>query len=132
MSGQCNSGGGNELWSFGEDVYGIMLDYLSVREQLIPYIKEQLQVARETGTPLMRPLVYDFPEDEKVYDLGDEYMFGDQILAAPVMEYGARSRKVYLPGDGIWINGITGEKIPGNTEITAEAPLEKMPVFYRG
>lgn len=132
MSGECNSGGGNELWSFGEEAYQIMRKYLSVRERLIPYIKEQIQIARETGTPLMRPLVYDFPEDDRVYDMGDEYLFGSQILAAPVMEYGARSRKVYLPGDGIgWVNGNTGEKAAGGTEITVDAPLDRMPVFYR-
>lgn len=130
MSGECNTGGANELWSFGEEVYSIMLDYLQIRLNMLPYIKKQLQIAAETGTPLMRPLIFDFPSDERVYDLGDEYMFGSRILVAPVTEYGVRKRTVYLP-KGIWISAITRERIEGGRVVEADAPLEKMPVFYR-
>jgi alpha-D-xyloside xylohydrolase len=66
MSGECSSGGPNEIWSFGEEAYGIMLNYIQIRERMIPYIKEQLAITRRTGTPIMRPLVYDYPGDANV------------------------------------------------------------------
>ena len=131
ITGPCSSGGPNELWSFGENAYEIMKKYLAIREKMIPYIKEQLQIAEETGTPLMRPLVYDFSEDKNVYEIGDEYMFGSDILVAPVLEYGARTRRVYLPEGSTWVNAVTGESVQGNCEVMVEAPLESMPVFYR-
>lgn len=131
MSGECNTGGPNEIWSFGEEAYQIMRAYLDVRKKLVPYIQGQLRITRENGTPLMRPLVYDFPEDKNVADLSDEYMFGTDILAAPVMEYGRRSREVYLPAGSKWKEEITGKTFEGGCTVQAAAPLEKIPVFYR-
>lgn len=130
MSGECNTGGPNEIWSFGEKAYKIMKEYVEIREKLVPYIKEQLEITKQNGTPLMRPLVYDFPEDRNVYDLTDEYLFGDKILAAPVMEYGVRQREVYLP-TGQWKSARTGKVYEGSKVVTVEAPLEYMPVFYK-
>lgn len=133
MSGECNTGGPNEIWSFGEEAYQIMRKYLNIREQLIPYIKEQLEITQSTGTPLMRPLVYDYPSDVNVYEISDEYLFGDKILAAPVMEYKARSRRVYLP-EGVWKSGRTGEVYricKSGQYIEEKAPLGYMPVFVR-
>lgn len=130
MSGECNSGGPNELWSFGEEAYQIMKDYLELRQTLIPYIKEQVKEAQKTGAPIMRPLFYDFPEDEATWGISDEYMFGEEILVAPVLHYGERNRKVYLPKGAKWKTD-TGDILPGGTLIEAEAPLEKIPVFYK-
>lgn len=131
MSGECNSGGPNELWSFGEKAYGIMKKYLDLREKMIPYIKEQLKIAKKNGTPLMRPLVYDFPKEKNVIDISDEYLFGESMLVAPVMEYKARKRKVYLPSGYIWENAETGEDLNGGAWYEIDAPLEYMPVFYK-
>lgn len=130
MSGECNTGGPNELWSFGEEAYEIMKNYVEIRETLIPYIKEQLEITKQNGTPLMRPLVYNYPNDEKVYNLTDEYLFGEKILVAPVMEYGVRQRDVYLP-EGKWKSARTGKVYEGLKVVSAEAPLEYMPVFYQ-
>lgn len=130
MSGECSSGGPNEIWSFGEEAYGIMLNYIQIRERMIPYIKEQLAITRRTGTPIMRPLVYDYPGDANVYDLADEYLFGEKVLAAPVMEYGLRTRKVYLP-EGRWKSNYTGKIHEGKCTVEEHAPLDHMPVFEK-
>lgn len=130
MSGECSSGGPNEIWSFGEEAYGIMLNYIQIRERMIPYIKEQLAITRRTGTPIMRPLVYDYPGDANVYDLADEYLFGEKVLAAPVMEYGLRTRKVYLP-EGRWKSNYTGKIHEGKCIVEEHAPLDHMPVFEK-
>ena len=130
MSGECSSGGPNEIWSFGEEAYGIMLNYIQIRDKMIPYIKEQLTITRRTGTPIMRPLVYDYPGDANVYDLADEYLFGDKILVAPVMKYGLRIRKVYLP-EGHWMSDYTGKVYEGKCIVEEQAPLDYMPVFEK-
>ncbi len=133
MSGECNMGGPNEIWSFGEEAYQIMRKYLNIREEMLPYIKKQLEITKSTGTPLMRPLVYEYPDDPNTYELCDEYLFGERVLVAPVMEYGVRRRRVYLP-EGVWTSGLTGEiyKAGGRGQYIEErAPLEYMPVFIR-
>ena len=87
--GYCGSGGPNEVWSFGEEAYEIIRRYMYVREELKPYIMKQMKLASEDGTPVMRPLFYDFCGDKNVYDIGDEYMFGPDLLVAPVVEPGS-------------------------------------------
>ena len=86
----------NEVWSFGEEAYQIIKHYLFMRERLRPYIMKQMHHAHETGIPPMRPLFVDFPSDAVCYQVEDEYMFGPDLLVAPVLEADARSRKVYL------------------------------------
>ena len=70
--GYCGSGGPNEVWSFGEEAYEIIRRYMYVREELKPYIMKQMKLASEDGTPVMRPLFYDFCGDKNVYDIWDE------------------------------------------------------------
>jgi alpha-D-xyloside xylohydrolase len=96
------NGAANEVWSFGDDVYEILKQYMFIRERMRPYIMEQMNLAHENGTPLMRPLFIDFPLDPVCYSIEDEYMFGPDLLVAPVLEEAARSRKVYLPGNIRW------------------------------
>jgi len=96
------TGGDNELWSFGEENYRALKALVELRSRLIPYIKRHMDLASEYGTPVMRPLFYDYPEDEICYQTGDEYLFGDDILFAPITMQGQISRKVYLP-EGKWI-----------------------------
>lgn len=131
MSGPCNSGAPNELWSFGEEAYEIMKKFLFIREELKPYLKKQMKKASESGIPPMRPLLFDFMEDENTWQIEDEYLFGDLLLVAPVMEYKARKRRVYLPRNTVWKNVWTGECSQGGTHIIAEAPLEQIPLFIK-
>jgi alpha-D-xyloside xylohydrolase len=80
---------------------------------------------------MMRGLVMDFPGDPRVRDLGDEYMFGPAFLVAPVTEYRARARRVYLPAGAAWYDFFTGRRFDGGLEIEAQAPLARMPLFVR-
>ena len=125
-----NSGSSNEVWSFGEEAYPILVKYLNRREALRGYIRELMKQAHEEGTPLMRAMWYEFPEDDRCGDLKDQYMFGSRFLAAPVLEPGARERPVYFPA-GSWRNVDTGEVLQGGGTRTAAAPLDVIPVFER-
>jgi alpha-D-xyloside xylohydrolase len=126
------NGGPNEVWSFGEEAYQIIKYYLLMRERLRPYIMKQMQHVHETGIPPMRPLFVDFPSDTVCYQVEDEYLFGPDLLVAPVLEADARSRKVYLPVNDIWKNAWTDQTYQGGQWITVEAPLDQIPLFLRG
>jgi len=130
-SWKYTSGSPNELWSFGEDVYRILKKYTLLRESLRPYIMEQMKAAHEKGTPVMRPLFYDYPSDRTAWETEDEYMFGPDILVSPVLEKGQTTRKVYLP-EGSWINMNTKKKITGNQTLQTPAPVDIIPVFIKG
>lgn len=129
--GLCSSGADNELWSFGEEVESTLVAYLQLRERLRPYVRAQMQQAHQTGTPLMRPLCYDFPDDKYAWQIEDEYMFGPDILVAPVTFEGIRQRTIYLPGGCQWRNYPSGEIVDGGQTLVANAPLERMPMFLR-
>ena len=127
----CLSGADNEVWSFGEEDYEICKKYLAVRETMRPYLREVMREAHEKGTPVMRPLFYDFPDDKTAWEIEDQYMFGPNKLIAPVLEAGKRSREVYLPCGARWKNIETGECFEGGQTITADAPLDVIPVFEK-
>ncbi len=125
------SGGPNEVWSYGEEAYGILTKYLHMRARLKPYIARIMKAAHEKGTPVMRPLFYDFPADERAWQIEDEYMFGPDVLVAPVMYPGMRKRAVYLPAGAKWRNAETGQRHEGGETIEADAPLHLIPLFLR-
>jgi alpha-D-xyloside xylohydrolase len=121
----------NEVWSYGKQAEPILEKYLRLRYQLMPYIYSLGWQAHETGAPFMRGLFLDFPNDPKVSDIGDEYMFGPALLVAPVTEQGATSRSVYLPAGCDWYDFWTNERIHGGQRIMAQSPIDKIPVFVR-
>lgn len=129
--GAFGSGAENEVWSYGEDNLEIMKKYLFMRERLRPYIKEQMILTHEKGTPIMRPLFYDFSADEKTWDIDDAYMFGPDILVAPVIEEDACRRSVYLPAGAKWTNVWTKEEYEGGQFILVDAPLDQIPLFLK-
>ena len=128
--GMCLSGADNEVWSYGDEIYEICKKYMHLRETLRPYIRNLMQRTHETGEPVMRPMFFDFPEDETCWNVGGQYMFGPDYLVAPVMEAGLRSVKVYLP-EGSWGNIDNGEVLSGGKWIEAAAPIDVIPVFKR-
>lgn len=125
------SGGSNEVWSWGEEIYQILVRYMAIRERLRPYMMEQTRLHSRTGMPLMRALVLDFPNDPEVADIGDTYLFGPDLLVAPVTEYRARSREVYLPRGSTWTDAWTGVAHAGGEWVAAEAPLDRIPLYLR-
>ncbi len=127
----CRSGAPNEIWSYGSEVLEICKKYISLRESMREYLRGIMIRAHEDGSPVMRTLFYEFPEDETAWEAEDEYMFGDKYLVAPVFEYGARKRQVYLPKGCSWKRYGSGLTFEGGQLITADAPLEEIPVFER-
>jgi alpha-D-xyloside xylohydrolase len=125
------SGGPNEVWSFGEEAYEIIVALIKKRYSMIPYLMAHMKKASETGTPVMRPLLFDFPSDPQVYSIGDEYMFGSDLLVAPVIAAGARERSVYLPAGETWTDMAKGTRISGGETVTVPAPLDTIPLFLR-
>jgi len=128
--GKCFSGADNEVWSYGDEVYEICRKYLILREKMRPYIRSVMEQAHESGAPVMRPLFFDFPTDPAAWGIEDEYMFGPDILVAPVLQEGARSRQLYLP-EGEWRSLYDGRLYQGNTGIEVTASLDCIPVFIR-
>lgn len=128
---QLTSGQDNEVWSFGEDNYEILKKYLFIRERLRPYIRDCMKAASESGAPVMRPLFYDFPEDKDSWEIEDAYMFGPDLLVAPVMEEGVTERSVYLPKGAAWKDAYTKKTYEGGQRVTVPAPIDIIPVFMR-
>lgn len=129
--GCCHSGSPNELWSYGEEIYGILRKYLDIRLELKPYIIKIKKQSEKTGLPMIRGMFLEFPDDENCWEVSDQYMFGDEYLVAPVTELGARSRKVYLPA-GKWESLSDGSVIESGGEyVEAFAPLDYIPVYRK-
>jgi alpha-glucosidase len=100
-----------------------------IRKALKPYIIDKVREGSEKGYPLQRPFFFHYEGDEKGYDIQDSYLFGDDILVAPVLEPNVSTRKVYLPDDE-WVHFWTGVEYVGG-EIEIECPVGYPPVFYR-
>lgn len=128
---QLTSGQDNEVWSFGDDNYEILKKYLFVREKLRPYIREIMDECSNTGMPVMRPVFFDFYNDKTAWETEDEYMFGNDILVAPVMEAGVRERSVYLPEGAIWKDINTKTTYKGGQRVLVPAPIDVIPVFVK-
>lgn len=127
---KCQSGGNNEIWCFGERNYKLIRELIELRERLRPYIVRHMEIASKEGKPLMRPMFFDFYEDPVCYELEDQYMFGEDILFAPIAKQGQTERRVYLPA-GNWIDVNTKKIISGGRFITATAPIETFLAYIR-
>jgi len=119
-----------EPWRFGKYYEDIIRKYLKLRYQLLPFLYTTLEEAHRTGVPLFRPLVLNYQDDPNTYNLDDEFMIGNDLLVAPVLKPDLTRRMVYLP-KGMWYDYWTNKKYEGGTMITADAPLETVPLFVR-
>lgn len=128
---QFSSGQDNEVWSFGEENYEILKGFLFMRERLRPYIRECMKQAHEVGSPVMRPMFYEFSEDHTCWDLKDQYMFGPDILVAPIMKEDVTERSVYLPSGLNWTDAKTGKVYDGGQWVVVDAPIDTIPLFVR-
>lgn len=111
-------------------MFEILSSLVLLRERLRPYIEEHMKIASETGCPVMRPMFYDYPNDEICYTLGTQYMFGDDILFAPITEHGMTERSVYLP-EGDWILTSTSKHYCGGKEYTVRADINEFIAFVK-
>lgn len=126
-----DTGGPNEAWSFGEDAYQIIKELLFLRERLRPYILAQMRLAQEKGIPPMRPLFFDFPTDRACTGVDDQFLFGSDLLVAPVLAEGVRQREVYLPTGATWTDAWSGQTLDGGQYVSVDAPLARIPVYLR-
>lgn len=120
----------HEPWVFGERVEKICREYINLRYQLLPYLYTLFWEAATTGAPILRPLLYHYPNDTKTYTLYNQVFLGPSLMAAPIDRPGMEYRMVYLP-QGIWYDWWTGVRYEGNSHIVADAPLERMPLYVR-
>ncbi|MCR5790618.1 MAG: family 31 glucosidase [Lachnospiraceae bacterium] len=127
----CRSGAPNEIWSYGEEVYEICKKHIGIRESMREYIRGLMEEAHRFGDPIMRTLFYVFPEDERAWQVEDEYMFGSDYLVAPVLAQGVREREVYLPAGAEWLCLTDERNYAGGQSVKVPAPLEAIPVFKR-
>ncbi|WGS69686.1 glycoside hydrolase family 31 protein [Lactiplantibacillus plantarum] len=119
-----------EPWAFGEPTLNIYRKYLKLRYRLIPYLYDLFAKETKTGLPIMRPVVLNYDQDPRVRDLNDEYMVGDDILVAPVVQKSQFKRLVYLPA-GNWVDFWNGAEYAGNQDIVVDTPLDKLPLFVK-
>jgi alpha-glucosidase len=119
-----------EPWLFGEPYESICRAMLKLRQRLLPYLYTLFEECHRTGTPILRPLFWAFPEDQATYTIDDELMCGDALLVAPVTRPGVEYRHVYLPA-GSWFHFWTGVRVDGPAHILAHAPLGQPPIYLR-
>ena len=121
----------NEVWSYGKQAELILEKYLRLRYELMPYIYSLGYYTHQTGAPFMRGLFMDFPNDLKVAEIGDEYMFGPAFLVAPVTSQGQTTKSVYLPAGAAWYDYWTNKRFEGGQTIQVSAPIETIPLFVK-
>jgi alpha-D-xyloside xylohydrolase len=121
-----------EMWNIApkdHKAYQSMLYYDKLRYRLMPYIYSLAGAVYHNDYTIMRGLVMDYPNDQNVYNIGDQYMFGPGLMVCPVYKYQARERHVYFPRGAGWYDFYTGEFIKGGQDKEVEAPYERMPLY---
>ena len=125
----------NEPWSFGEENYKILSTMIHTRAKMKAYLKQMFERASESGRPPMRPLFFDFPNDINAVDIEDQYMFGDELMVAPILAYQQTYRNVYFPGtkNDKWINFWDDQEAytGGTLKEKMSAPIDTILVFRR-
>jgi len=121
--------GNRELYKFGPEAIRICRDYLRLRYRLMPYIHGSAIACVAGSLPMLRALVIEYQDDPNVRNLGDEFLFGSSILAAPIAD-DTNARDVYLP-EGRWTDWWTHEQFEGGGWMRVEADLETMPLYIR-
>lgn len=129
--GPMMTGAPNEIWAYGEQAERIMADYIRLRIRLKPYILDTMRETHDSGLTPMRPYFVEFPDDPKAWDVDTAYLFGRDLLVAPVLELGARTWDVYLPAGASWTDAWTGDEYAGGQSVTVDAPLDRIPLFLR-
>ena len=97
---------------------------------MIPYYYDLFWEEEHTGWPILRPLVFQYEDDPETWEMNDQFLIGDRILAAPVLQQGVRRRMVYLP-EGVWYDFWTGEAVSGKKAFLRDAPLDTCPLYVK-
>lgn len=126
---RCHGAPPREPWAYGSEAERIFRQYDELRYRLLPYIYSEAVECGRTSLPMMRPLVLDYEDDPNTFTLEDQYLFGSQLLVAPILDVTNR-RRVYLPA-GEWVDYWSQESFCGGGWISVEAPLEIMPLYVK-
>ena len=120
-----------EPWSYGAEHEAVNRRAIELRYQLLPYIYSVMRDAADSGIPAMRPLMLEYPDDERTYRIDDQFLFGSDLLIAPVLRAEVTQRGVYLPA-GDWYDYWSGEHYAGGKWLTVPVTLSSIPIFVRG
>jgi len=134
QSYSCDAGHETAAWAYGEEAYSAIEKMIHVREELRPYINGQMAQIARSGSPFMRPIWFEFPDDAKAMTAEVEdtqFMMGDTYLVAPVTKLAAREREVYFPSGARWRHHFTGVEYKGGQTTIVPAPLDTPPFFVR-
>ncbi len=123
-------GGYNEIWHFGEENYRTIEKLINTRIKMRDYTLSLARDAHENGAPMMRPMFFEFPDDPKCYELWDQYMYGPDILFAPIYNEHQTDREVYLPA-GEWVSVLDGRIYQGGASISVHAEIDQYIAFVR-
>ncbi len=120
-----------EPWMFGKEAENNARSAIQLKYQLFPYLYTYAREAHDKGIPIMRALLLEYPKDKETYSTDDQFLFGKELLVAPIVKKGAVSRNVYLP-EGKWIDFNNGKTIyEGEQWINYNAPLNTIPLFVK-
>ncbi len=125
------SGIASEPVYFDENTQDIVRKFMKLRNQLHPYLYTLAAESHSLGNPIVRPMFFEFPDDSICYDLGQQYMFGDALLLAPIIVRGQQSRQVYLPENHLWYSFWDQQKYAGGQWIEVDVCLEEIPIFVK-
>jgi alpha-D-xyloside xylohydrolase len=118
----------NEPWSYGAAT-STLVEFDKLRYRLLPYIYSLAWQVTSNDYTIMRPLVMDWRKNRRVWDIGDEFMFGPAFLVSPVTDAGAASRSVYLPPAAAWYDFWTGENTAGDRTLQSSSPINRIPLY---
>ena len=119
-----------EPWAFGEPCESVCRGMIQLRQRLIPYLYTLFEECNRTGAPILRPLLFEHPEDVTTYTADDEFLLGDALLVAPITRPGIEHRHVYLPR-GTWFHLWTGDRLDGPAHVLAHAPLGEPAIYVK-
>lgn len=120
-----------EPWAFDETTEAVNRKYIKLRYKLLPYFYDLMREAEKSGLPVIRPLFLHYENDSNTYEVNDEFLCGENILVAPVIEQGRKCRVVYLPKGDKWIDYWTGEEFEGGQNIIRETPIDLCPIYIK-
>lgn len=119
-----------EPWMFDEETLAAVRAALLFRQRLMPYLYSLAYAASQTGEPIMRPMLWEDPHNPDLWAIDDQFMLGERLLVAPILDQGKQARRVWFP-EGLWLDYWTGERFHGPTEADVQAALNTSPLFLR-
>jgi len=119
-----------EPWEYPPEILEITRNYIRLRYRLITYYYNLMRESAQTGAPPIRPLFYHYQDDPRTYNISDQFLLGEGVMACPVLRPGMDRRLVYLP-EGLWHDYWSGKTYSGGRDLVCEAPLEILPLFIK-